>query len=86
MKGPAKRKCLCCQEFYRPDHRNLRHQRYCSKAACRKESKAQSQRRWQQRPENQNSSAVLFLPPLFLGAPSCGSCGIAVMLFYRTKI
>jgi hypothetical protein len=54
MRGPAKRKCLCCQEFYRPDHRNLRHQRYCSKAACRKESKAQSQHRWQQRPENQN--------------------------------
>lgn len=54
MKGPAKRKCLCCQEFYRPDHRNLRHQRYCSKAACRKESEAQSQRRWQQRPENQD--------------------------------
>jgi hypothetical protein len=54
MKGRARRKCLCCQEFYRSDHRNLRHQRYCSKAACRKESKAQSQHRWQQRPENQN--------------------------------
>jgi hypothetical protein len=54
MKGSAKRKCLCCGEFYPPDRRNLRHQRYCSKPACRKESKAQSQRRWQQRPENQN--------------------------------
>jgi hypothetical protein len=54
MKGPARRKCLCCQEFYLPDHRNLRHQRYCCKPACRKESKAQSQRRWLQRPENQN--------------------------------
>ena len=54
MKGSAKRKCLCCREFYPPDHRNLRHQRYCSKPACRKESKAQSQRRWQQRPENQS--------------------------------
>ena len=54
MKGSAKRKCLCCGEFYPPDHRNLRHQRYCPKPACRKESKAQSQRRWQQRPENQN--------------------------------
>jgi hypothetical protein len=54
MKGSAKRKCLCCGEFYAPDHRNLRHQRYCPKPACRKESKAQSQRRWQQRPENQN--------------------------------
>jgi hypothetical protein len=54
MKGPARRKCLCCKEFYRPDQRNLRHQRYCSKPACRKESKAQSQRQWLQRPENQN--------------------------------
>ena len=54
MKGPTRRKCLCCKEFYRPDGRNLRHQRYCSKPNCRKESKAQSQRRWQQRPENQN--------------------------------
>jgi hypothetical protein len=54
MKGLARRKCLCCKEFYRPDQRNLRHQRYCSKPACRKESKAQSQFRWQQRPENQN--------------------------------
>jgi hypothetical protein len=54
MKGSAKRKCLCCGDFYLPDHRNVRHQRYCSKPACRKESKAQSQRRWQQSPENQN--------------------------------
>src|ERR1700682_5724565 len=54
MKGSAKRKCLCCGNFFPPDHRNVRHQHYCSKPACRKESKAQSQRRWQQRPENQN--------------------------------
>jgi hypothetical protein len=54
MKGPAKRKCLCCEEFYQADHRNLRHQRYCSKPACRKQSKAQSQSGWLQRPENQN--------------------------------
>jgi hypothetical protein len=54
MKGSARRKCLCCKEFYRPDHRNLRHQRYCSNPSCRKESKAQSQRCWQQRAENQN--------------------------------
>jgi len=32
----------------------VRNQRYCSKPACRAESKAQSQRRWQQRPENEN--------------------------------
>jgi hypothetical protein len=39
MKGSAKRKCFCCGEFYPPDHRNVRHQRYCSKPVCRKESK-----------------------------------------------
>jgi hypothetical protein len=54
MKGSAKRKCLCCGDFFPPDHRNMRHQRYCSKPACRKESKAQSQRRWLQSAENQN--------------------------------
>jgi hypothetical protein len=54
MKGPAKGKCLCCKEYYRPDRRNLRHQRYCSKPACRKESKARSQLRWLQRPQNQD--------------------------------
>ena len=54
MKGSAKRKCLCCGDLFPPDFRNVRHQRYCSEPACRKESKAQSQRRWQQRPENQN--------------------------------
>jgi hypothetical protein len=54
MKGSAKRKCLCCVDFFAPDHRNVRHQRYCSKPACRKESKAQSQRHWLQSPENQN--------------------------------
>ena len=40
------RQCLCCDEFYAPDHRNVRHQRYCSKPACRTQSKALSQRRW----------------------------------------
>ncbi len=54
MKGSVKRKCLCCAEFFPPDHRNVRHQRYCSKPACRKESKALSQRHWLQSPENQN--------------------------------
>ena len=37
-----------------PDRRNLHRQRYCSEAACRKQSKAESQRRWVQKPDNQN--------------------------------
>jgi hypothetical protein len=54
MKCSARRKCQHCKEFYLPDRRNLRHQRYCSEAACRKQSKAGSQRRWAQKPDNQN--------------------------------
>jgi hypothetical protein len=54
MKGSTKRKCPGCNEFYLPDRRNLWHQRYCSKPACRKQSKAESQRRWLQKPDNQN--------------------------------
>src|SRR6266481_9815821 len=54
MKCSAQRKCKHCSEFYLPDRRNVHHQRYCSEHACRKESKALSQRRWLQRPENQN--------------------------------
>jgi hypothetical protein len=53
MKASGQRKCLHCGEFYQPDRRNRRHQRYCAKPECRKRSKAQSQRRWLQRPENQ---------------------------------
>ena len=46
MKRARGRKCLCCGELFRPDARNLRHQRHCPKPACRKASKATSQRRW----------------------------------------
>ena len=54
MKCSTQRKCPHCNEFYLPDRRNLHHQRYCSKPACRKHSKAESQRRWVQKPDNQD--------------------------------
>ena len=54
MKCSAQRKCQHCKEFYLPDRRNLHHQRYCSEPVCRRQSKAESQRRWVQKPENQN--------------------------------
>ena len=54
MKCSTQRKCQHCNEFYLPDRRNLHHQRYCSKPACRKQSKAESQRRWVQKPDNQD--------------------------------
>jgi hypothetical protein len=54
MKSSPKRKCCHCKELYLPDYRNRHHQRFCPKPACRAQSKAQSQRRWQQKPQNQN--------------------------------
>jgi hypothetical protein len=40
--------------MFRADPRNLRHQKYCSKATCRKASKAASQRRWLAKPDNED--------------------------------
>ena len=54
MKRYRKRKCLHCHDLFRPDARNLRHQRYCSKPACRKASKAASQRRWLNKAQNRD--------------------------------
>lgn len=54
MKHPRPRKCLCCGALFRADPRSLRHQKYCSKAACRKASKAASERRWLTQPENRD--------------------------------
>jgi hypothetical protein len=54
MKASARRKCLHCHELFLPDHRNLHHQRYCSKPACRSRSKTESQRCWLRNPENKN--------------------------------
>ena len=49
-----KRKCLCCEEIFRPDPRSRHHQRYCSKPACQRASHAASQRRWVNKPENRD--------------------------------
>ena len=54
MKRARRRKCLCCEELFRADPRNLRHQRHCPKPACRKQSKAASQRRWLAKEENRD--------------------------------
>ncbi|MGH8603837.1 MAG: hypothetical protein ACREXR_13995 [Gammaproteobacteria bacterium] len=52
MTHRRRRKCRSCGELFRADVRNLRHQKYCSNAACRKASKVASQRRWLSKPEN----------------------------------
>ena len=52
MSGIIRIKCPHCQELFSPDARNATRQRYCSQPACRTHSKAESQRRWLQKPEN----------------------------------
>ena len=54
MSGIPRIKCPHCQQLFIPDARNASRQRYCSKPACRKHSKADSQRRWLQKPENRD--------------------------------
>ncbi len=49
-----KRKCKHCKAFFVPDHRNVERQRYCSEPLCQKASKADSRRRWLQKPENRD--------------------------------
>lgn len=52
MRRTRRRRCLCCGELFRPDPRNRARQRFCTKSGCRSASKAASQRRWLQKPEN----------------------------------
>lgn len=52
MAKTGQRKCLNCEEFFDPDHRNQTRQYYCSKAECRRISKAASQAAWLAKPEN----------------------------------
>jgi len=54
MSGIIRIKCSHCHELFTPDARNATRQRYCSKPGCRKHSKADSQRRWLQKPENRD--------------------------------
>ena len=49
-----RRKCKYCRGLFLPDPRNATRQRYCSKPECRKASKASSQKRWLEKPENQD--------------------------------
>ena len=54
MTKRRRRKCLNCRRLFRLDPRIVRHQRYCSKPACRKASKAASQTRWLAKSQNRN--------------------------------
>ena len=52
MAKAGQHKCLNCEEFFDPDHRNKARQHYCSKAECRRASKAASQAAWLAKPQN----------------------------------
>lgn len=54
MKPAKRRLCISCKEAFEADHRNARHQKYCADPACRKASKAASQRVWMAKPENRD--------------------------------
>ena len=54
MTKRRRRKCLNCWRLFRPDPRNVRHQRYCSAGPCRKASKAASQACWLSKFQNRN--------------------------------
>ena len=61
MKLLKKKRCRHCGSLYRPDSRNHKKQRYCSKPDCRKASKAESQRKWvQENPDYFRSSQNVF--------------------------
>lgn len=54
MKRRSGCKCQHCQQLFIPDRRNIGRQQFCAKAECRSASKAESQRRWLAKPENEN--------------------------------
>jgi hypothetical protein len=54
MTGIKRKKCHNCKGLFIPDPRNAIHQKYCRKPECQKASKAASQQRWLQKPENQD--------------------------------
>jgi len=49
-----RRTCKHCGMVFLPDARNATRQRYCSNYQCRKASKASSQKRWLEKPDNQD--------------------------------
>ncbi len=50
----GKKKCSHCKRLFRPDYRNRNRQKYCNKPECRKVSKAASQKKWLNKPENKD--------------------------------
>ena len=53
-KKTRQRRCKNCDDLFKPDHRNLKRQKFCRKAGCKKASKRYSQQKWLMRPENKD--------------------------------
>ena len=54
MRRTKNKKCRHCRLLFEPDHRNREKQDYCEKIPCRKASKAASQKKWLNKPENKD--------------------------------
>lgn len=54
MPSPGTCKCLNCFVYFNPNPRSKGRQKYCSHADCQKASKRASQRKWLQKPQNQD--------------------------------
>lgn len=51
---PTRRKCRCCKKLFTPDRHNPTRHFFCSAPECRRASKADSQRRWLNKPGNRD--------------------------------
>ena len=54
MRKIKKKKCRHCRRLFVPDQLNREKQNYCQKSPCRKASKKASQKKWLNKPENEN--------------------------------
>ncbi len=52
MAQSGQRKCLCCSNYFYPDHRNRERQRFCPTTECQRASKTSSQANWLSKPAN----------------------------------
>ena len=55
MKKKIRRcKCKNCDDLFKPDHRNLKRQKFCRKPECKEASKRHSQQKWLTKPKNKD--------------------------------
>jgi hypothetical protein len=54
MPGIKRKRCRHCSALFIPDHRNRDRQNYCRLPECRDASKAASQQKWLDKPENRD--------------------------------